>query len=229
MDKNPAPMALTNLLGFNAGYINTIGFLGLSGLFSAMITGNYVTLASGLITGSSGSWLKIAALPTFCLVIIASTIACSRLVARGIPSKKPLIAVMVAFLALAAYLMVHHGPYKDTDALPAFAAGVLMVGAMAIQNTMQKLHLATAPSAHLMTGNTTQVMMDVGQILAGLPDKERAIAVARLKKTFPAILIYAVGCAAGAIAFVQLGMWGYVVSPFLAAATAFFADSDVPA
>lgn len=220
---------LSNLHGFNSGYINTIGFLGLNGLFSAMITGNYVTLASGLITGSSGSWLKVAALPTFCIIIILSTVICRKLEARGIASKRKTIVTMVIFLGLAAYLMITNGPFADVDAAPAFAAGLLMVGAMAIQNAMQKLYLAKSPSAHLMTGNTTQVMMDIGQLLSGLDKEARANAVTRLKKIAPAIVIYAMGCAMGALAFVQLGMWGYLISPFLVASTLMFSgETSIP-
>ena len=216
---------LGNLLGFNSGYINTIGFLGLNGLFSAMITGNYVTLASGLITGSSGSWLKVAALPTFCIAIILSTMVCRKLEARGIPSRRKSIASMVIFLGIAAYLMIAHGPFPDVDVAPAFTAGLLMVGAMAIQNAMQKLYLAKSPSANLMTGNTTQVMMDIGQLFSGLNPTERTAVANRLKKIAPAIVIYAIGCAMGALAFVQLGMWGYLASPFLVASTLLFSES----
>ena len=217
---------LGNLLGFNSGYINTIGFLGLNGLFSAMITGNYVTLASGLITGSSGSWLKIAALPTFCIVIILCTMARQKLEAKGIPTKRKSIALMVTFLAIAAYLMIANGPFSNADVPPAFVAGILMVGAMAIQNAMQKLHLAKSPSANLMTGNTTQLMMDIGNIFSATDKTERANAVERMKKIAPAIVIYAVGCAIGALAFVQLGMWGYLASPFLVASTLLFAGEN---
>jgi uncharacterized membrane protein YoaK (UPF0700 family) len=35
---------LVNLLSFNGGFVDTAGFLGLQGLFTAHVTGNFVTL-----------------------------------------------------------------------------------------------------------------------------------------------------------------------------------------
>jgi uncharacterized membrane protein YoaK (UPF0700 family) len=40
------------LLSFNGGFVDTVGFLGLSGLFVAHVTGNFVTLGAALVLGS---------------------------------------------------------------------------------------------------------------------------------------------------------------------------------
>jgi uncharacterized membrane protein YoaK (UPF0700 family) len=51
--------AMTRLLSLNAGFVDTVGFLGLQGLFTAHITGNFVTLAAGLVYGPHGTIGKI--------------------------------------------------------------------------------------------------------------------------------------------------------------------------
>ena len=60
-EKSVSP-ALSYLLGFNAGYVDTAGFLALGGLFTAHVTGNFVTLGAALIQGTSGTLSKLAAL-----------------------------------------------------------------------------------------------------------------------------------------------------------------------
>ena len=51
------------LLSFNGGFVDTVGFLGLSGLFVAHVTGNFVTLGAALVLGSHGILNKVLALP----------------------------------------------------------------------------------------------------------------------------------------------------------------------
>jgi len=59
------------LLSFTAGYVDTAGFLALQGLFTAHVTGNFVTLGASLALGTSGAVAKLLALPVFCGVVIA--------------------------------------------------------------------------------------------------------------------------------------------------------------
>ena len=61
---------LPTILSVNAGYVDTAGFLALQGLFSAHVTGNFVTLGAALVQGSSGIIAKLLALPVFCLVVM---------------------------------------------------------------------------------------------------------------------------------------------------------------
>lgn len=48
--------SLPTLLSFNGGYVDTLGFLSLSGLFTAHITGNFVTLGATMAHGLDGAW-----------------------------------------------------------------------------------------------------------------------------------------------------------------------------
>jgi uncharacterized membrane protein YoaK (UPF0700 family) len=42
------------LLSFTAGFVDTASFLGLEGLFTAHVTGNFVTLSATLVYGTHG-------------------------------------------------------------------------------------------------------------------------------------------------------------------------------
>jgi uncharacterized membrane protein YoaK (UPF0700 family) len=75
MKKFGGPAAIAGLLSFNGGFIDTAGFLGLQGLFTAHVTGNFVTLGAALVLGSHGIIGKILALPEFILVIALARLA----------------------------------------------------------------------------------------------------------------------------------------------------------
>jgi uncharacterized membrane protein YoaK (UPF0700 family) len=211
---------LSHLLGFNAGYVDTAGFLALGGLFAAHVTGNFVTLGAALIHGSAGIVSKLLALPVFCVAVLLTRLASNALMARQQVPMRSLIAAQVLLLALAAALMLGFGPFADSDAVPAFAAGMLMVCAMAVQNAMQRMHLPQMPPSTLMTGNTTQVMIDLADMIkGGLPGEVRSAAMGRLRKMLPAIATFAMGCALAALAYVAFGMWCFALPPLVAALT----------
>jgi uncharacterized membrane protein YoaK (UPF0700 family) len=69
------PAAIAALLSFNGGFVDTVGFLGLQGLFVAHVTGNFVTLGAALVQGSHGIVGKILALPEFIVVIALARLA----------------------------------------------------------------------------------------------------------------------------------------------------------
>src|SRR5262249_9557437 len=62
-------LLLPGLLSFNGGFVDTAGFLGLQGLFTAHVTGNFVTLGAALVFGTHGVIAKVLALPEFVLVV----------------------------------------------------------------------------------------------------------------------------------------------------------------
>lgn len=59
---------LAALLSFNGGFVDTAGFIGLQGLFTAHVTGNFVTLGAALVFGTKGVIAKLIALPEFICV-----------------------------------------------------------------------------------------------------------------------------------------------------------------
>src|ERR1017187_7186592 len=93
------------LLSFNGGFLDTVGFLGLQGLFTAHVTGNFVTLGAALVLGHHGIVGKILALPEFILVIALARLAGMALRAQKLPVLRILlaaeVALLLAFFALA--------------------------------------------------------------------------------------------------------------------------------
>jgi len=187
------------VLSLNAGYVDTAGFLALQGLFTAHVTGNFVTLGASLVLGTSGAVAKLLALPVFCLVVILA-----RLLSTA--ALKIILGVKFAFLVVGAALAIHFGPFTNGDAIPAVVTGMVLVAAMAIQNAAHRIHLASAPPSTLMTGTTTQIMIDLADMLQG-PKPETGTPGARLARMSTNIVAFALGCASAALLYARFGVW----------------------
>ena len=199
------------LLSFNAGYVDTAGFLALQGLFTAHVTGNFVTLGASLVLGTSGAIAKLLALPTFCLMVIFTSLASSALMRRQRLALEPLLALKVVLLIAGAVCAIRLGPFTNGDAGTAVATGMIFVAAMAIQNAVHRIHLGSAPPSTLMTGTTTQIMIDIAGLLQGrrLEPADRS----RLLKMSINVVVFAAGCAIAALLFARIRMWCFVVPP----------------
>jgi uncharacterized membrane protein YoaK (UPF0700 family) len=216
----PARPALPLLLSFNAGFVDTAGFLALHGLFTAHVTGNFVTLGASLVLGTSGAVAKLLALPMFCVVVIATRLLSSALLRLHLPALKILLAVKLVLLIAGAVLAVRFGPFADGDAAPAVLTGMVLVAAMAIQNAVHRIHLGSAPPSTLMTGTTTQIMIDLADMLRG-PTAQMDGSGPRLARMSTNILAFALGCAVAALLYARFGVWCFLAPPILAATALF--------
>jgi uncharacterized membrane protein YoaK (UPF0700 family) len=207
------------LLSFNAGFVDTAGFLSLHGLFTAHVTGNFVTLGATIALGASGAAAKLLALPIFCLVIVATRLISFSLPAIGLPILRTMLGVKTLLLIIGAIMMIWLGRGGDPDGWFAIAAGMVLVAAMAIQNAAHRIHMASAPPTTLMTGSTTQIMIDLADLLRGVPPEQRAAVHERLAKLSVSVLTFAVGCGAAALLLIGLGNWCFVVPPLVAMVT----------
>ncbi|WP_267221528.1 YoaK family protein [Dyella silvae] len=209
---------LPTILSVMAGYVDTAGFLALHGLFTAHVTGNFVTIGAALISGTSGVVAKLLALPVFCLFVIGSRLLRYRLMSRGLPVVQSLLAIMLVLFVVAMILALHYGPFPGVDSWSSTLTGMILVGAMAIQNALHRVHLGSSPPSTLMTGTTTQMMLDIADHICGVPDDKREALNTRLKGMGLAVLAFAAGCAGGALCYAFGGVWCFVVPPVLAAA-----------
>jgi len=208
-------MALPRVLSVNAGFMDTASYLALKGLFTAHVTGNFVTLGAALVTGTSGALAKLLALPVFCAVVIGVRLVSYILRAHSRPVASTLLAAQLALMVLGAILATYFGPFTYADGYAALATGMTLVAAMAIQNAAHRIHFASAPPSTIMTGTTTQIMMDLGDVIHGLvPDKAPATRQ-RLKQMSVSVLAFAFGCALGAVLYALLGVLCFWLPPVL--------------
>lgn len=212
--------SLSETQGLTAGYADTSGFLALKGLFTAHVTGNFVTLGSSLVFGTSGALAKTLALPMFCIAVFLSRLLTYRLERFGHHPFRSLLRLEVLLLTLCAALAVWLGPFDDPDAGPGLAVGLLLVSAMAIQNAAHRVYLTHAPPSTIMTGTTTQLMLDLADLARG---SGREIAMVtrttRVKRLTASIVVFAAGCALAALLYARVSEWCFCMLPIFGVAT----------
>jgi uncharacterized membrane protein YoaK (UPF0700 family) len=222
------PAAIAALLSFNGGFVDTAGFLGLDGLFTAHVTGNFVTLGAALVMGTHGIIGKMLALPVFILTIALARLAGAFLRARKLPVLRVLLSVEVGLLFLFFALAVMFGPFPHADSPAALATGFAGISAMALQNAVHRVHLSKLPPTTLMTGSTTQATIDAIDLISGAdPDNVAAIRT-RFGQLSLSILYFAVGCATSAALYWLIGFWSLAVALIVGATAAMMQAEAAP-
>lgn len=218
--------SLPAVLTLNAGYVDAAGFLALQGLFSAHVTGNFVTLAASLVHGSTGALSKLLALPVFCLAVIATRFIGVGLAARALPRLRPLLALKIVLLALACVFAVRLGPFADADSPAAILTGMMLVAAMGVQNAVGRMHLASYPPTTVMTLTTTQVMLDLADVMRGVAGAEAETLKPRFRRMAVSVVGFALGCGLAAAFYYFAGMWCFAIPPLIACAGLALGEAD---
>jgi uncharacterized membrane protein YoaK (UPF0700 family) len=209
--------SLPVMLSVNGGYVDTAGFLALHGLFTTHVTGNFVTLGAALVLGTGGAVPKLLALPMFCIVVIATRLLSSVLAARNsgnaVQALRALVGIKVVLLSLGAGLAIGLGPFASGDGWAALITGMTLVAAMAIQNAIHRIHMGSAPPTTIMTGNTTQIMIDLADLMRGVPADARTRE--RLSRMAGGVAAFAAGCAAAALIYAKQDVWCFLLPPII--------------
>ncbi|NDJ17342.1 YoaK family protein [Myxacorys almedinensis] len=214
------------LLSWVAGFVDTSAFIILFGLFTAHVTGNLALAGSSFVSSDEGSTVtRLLMIPTFMLVV-----ALTSLLARFARMQKwSVLATLLTLEAIALGVFLGIGTrlspallldVQEDLILPIGIAGVV---AMAIQNALMKEAKDSFKSyipTTVMTGNTTQLTIDVVQFWVAKvlpswsksPETEAEEAVERMGRVFPTLLGFALGGLAAAC-FVPMAEFWCLAAP----------------
>lgn len=156
------------LLSGIAGYVDAAGFVSLVGLFPAHLTGELVGDAIALSSGHApdrghAHWW---AFPVFVGSVILATLVARVFRHRGLKARAGLLALVTLALALfsasdALAWLLHEGR------LPLLVRGGFAVAAMGFQSALMRESLTGSCPTTVMTGNLTQVVIDVVDHVVG--------------------------------------------------------------
>jgi len=201
----------------------------LFGLFTAHVTGNIALAGSSFVSSDAETTItRLLMLPTFMLAV-----ALTSLLARYARHQKwPVFAVLLTAEAIALSIFLIVGTrlspallldVQEDLILPIGIAGVI---AMAIQNALMKEAKGVFKSyipTTVMTGNTTQLTIDIVQFLSAklsqrsnkLPNPEAEEALERMSRVFPTIAGFALGGLAAAYFVLLSESWWSLVFPLI--------------
>ncbi|PZO37774.1 MAG: DUF1275 domain-containing protein [Pseudanabaena frigida] len=195
------------LLSWVAGFVDTSAFIILFGLFTAHVTGNIALAGSSFVSDDTETTItRLLMLPTFVV-----TVALTSLLARYARSQKWCVfGVLLTAEAIALAVFLSLGTslcpallldVQEELILPIGISGVI---AMAIQNALMKEAKGVFKSyipTTVMTGNTTQLTIDVVQFVIAKfskvqdesTKKEAEEAAERISRFIPTIAGFALG------------------------------------
>jgi uncharacterized membrane protein YoaK (UPF0700 family) len=198
------PWTLTTGLGFVAGYVDTVGFVALFGLFTAHVTGNFVLIGAALVQSSGNVLLKLLVFPAFILAVALARLFVLWLERRGREPLVPTLLVQAALLVGFMLLGWWASPVRDSNAPLAIWAGLAGAAAMGVQNAAARLLLAALAPTTVMTGNVTQLVIDAVDLSRGAADD---VVRKRSVKFAGAIVAFGLGAIGGAFGYLYVGFW----------------------
>ncbi len=168
------------------------------------MTGNFVLIGKELSGPGEGVLLKLLAFPAFIAAVIGARLLSRAITRRGGSAVKPLLLVQAGLLLAFLVLGCLAAPVTSPDGALVLATGMLGAVAMGVQNAQSRLELGTLVPTTVMTGNVTQVVIDLVD-LPGSGEAERPAIRMRLRKMLPAVAGFGIGAIGGAAAWQQFG------------------------
>ena len=193
------------LLAFTAGCIDTIGFVGMYGLFTAHVTGNFVLLGASIAEHRSGVIAKLLALPVFIAAVAGARLYERSRKRRGGSAAIPLLG----HRARVPGRISCHRMCRDSGCgcrrTARHRGGI--PGHSRHGNSefpVENAFSAMSPTT-VMTGNVTQLTIDAVDLLAGGEPEIRARTLAQFRKLALPVVAFAIGAAAGGLGFWRFG------------------------
>jgi uncharacterized membrane protein YoaK (UPF0700 family) len=126
-----------------------------------------------------------------------------------------MLGLKLLLLIIGAALAIKFGPFQDGDGWRAVITGMVLVAAMAVQNAVHRAYLGSAPPSTLMTGTTTQIMIDLADMIYARDTVATPQIKSRVAMMSKNVIVFAVGCAAAALFYAHYKVWCFMVPPLL--------------
>ena len=219
----PLQKTMPMLLSFVAGYVDSYTYLALFGLFAAQVTGSFVIAGAELVRHDAGVAGKLLAIVAF---IAAAAITCALIgfVRDSGRAPMPWMLALEAVLLTVFVAIVLRGPnISGPSDWRGIVAGLFAASAMGTQSVLVRLLMKGIPQTNVMTGNMTQLGIAITDLLVArrrfAHSAHDAAAVQHYHAVRDQLLVvlsvaggFLIGAAAGAVAFVAVGLSGALLA-----------------
>jgi uncharacterized membrane protein YoaK (UPF0700 family) len=211
------------ILSFIAAFVDTCVFIGLFGLFTAHVTGNFVLIGAQLVANEGDLLVKLLALPEFMVAVGAAVLLARRLKRQGRNALPVLLALETLLLLITVGAVVVLKPPSNGQDQSALIIGLLASVAMGLQNALMRLELSFLPPSTVMTVTVTQTVIDAVNLMVDrAPSEARSVTRMRFKRTLPTIAAFFLGAAGGAYGYFLGGFVALLLPAALCALLVFF-------
>jgi uncharacterized membrane protein YoaK (UPF0700 family) len=211
------------ILSFIAAFVDTCVFIGLFGLFTAHVTGNFVLIGAQLVANEGDLLVKLLALPEFMVAVGAAVLLARRLKRQGRNALPLLLALETLLLLITVAAAVMLKPPTSGQDGSALVIGMVASLAMGLQNALMRLELSFLPPSTVMTVTVTQTVIDAVNLMVDrTPSTARSVTLVRFKRTLPSIAAFFLGAAGGAYGYFLGGFFALLLPAAMCALLVFY-------
>src|SRR5262249_55735240 len=175
-------------------------------VFTAHVTGNLVVAAAAAVNGGPFNSAQALAIPAFMLAVAIVWLIAQASRRRGLSLARLLLWVQFLLLAAILIFSVAAKPSADPQGLTAGIAVMIAVSAMACQFALLRLAMPGAISTAVMTGNLTNAVLSLMDLLSRRSRPDDAL---RLQRALHLLCGFLLGCIMSAAALSVLGDWAW--------------------
>lgn len=135
------------------------------------------------------------------------------------------LACQSLLIALAALVPYWTALPQRPDEMASVLIGLLLIVALGIQNALMRTSLAGPVQTTVMTGNVTQLTIDLLAVSTGRGD---GVTRSRITKSWPAVAAFAIGSALGAAGYAWVRFDSLWLAVILVAAAAWLCGRERP-
>jgi uncharacterized membrane protein YoaK (UPF0700 family) len=151
----------------------------------------------------------------FCITVLSVKVIDQSFVNQQKNSYHFFLIIMFLLFMIVAVCSYFYLPFPKYDTVMSFTVGMLLVAAMAIQNAMHRIHWTKESPTTVMTGSTTQLMLNIAELFSKPSNDKKDQIQQRIYPMLPTMLNFAFGCAVAAILYKFALLWLFAVPPAL--------------